>query len=145
MNARADIAAWRALYASDVTLTLLPGWPHIARVEVDWREYAAALGELGGPATEYLGRILAEWCAGRADRFEPGSRAASRKVLWDVVNVALLRDPSWVTLAEQELPTLDAAGAPDYSRPSRRARICTGLDHKAILADLWMSLSRLPR
>ena len=142
LNARADVAAWRALYTSDLDLTVLPGWPAIERVAVDWREYSLRLRALGGPATDYLATIIAEWCAAREE--QDGTRMP-RKVLWDVVNVALLREPAWVSLADRDLPTLDAAGAPDYRRPSRSARMCLDVDHEAILADVWGALERLPR
>ncbi len=145
LNARADIAAWRALYASDIRLTLLPGWPDIARVAVPWREYVQELTALGGPMTDYLARIIAEYCADRSSWWLGNPEAARLKILWDVVNIAILRNPAWVTLEERDLPTLDAAGAPDYTRPSRRADVCTGVDHQAILADLWSVLESLPR
>lgn len=140
LNARADIAAWRALYASDIRLTVLPGWPNIARVAVDWREYGARLRNLTSPAALYLGDILLEWCTHRTAE----CRMPPTKVLWDIVNVAYLRNPSWVTCETRELPSLDAAGAPDYSRPSRKAEICVDLDPKAILYDLWAVLESLP-
>ncbi|MBC7723702.1 MAG: nucleoside hydrolase [Burkholderiaceae bacterium] len=145
LNARADVAAWRALYSSDIRLTLLPGWPRIAEVAVDWREYAQSLTGLGGDAAGYLAGIIEGWCSEREARDAVGGGTVSRrKVLWDVVNVALLRNPDWVRLEERDLPTLDAAGAPDYGRPSRRADVCVGVDADAILADLWSALVRLP-
>lgn len=145
LNARADIAAWRAIYASDIRLTLLPGWPEIARVAVPWREYVNDLAALGGPLNDHLAEIIAAYCASRSSWWLGSDEAARHKVLWDVVNVALLRNPAWVMLEERDLPTLDAAGAPDYSRPSRRADVCIGVDHEAILADLWSVLESLPR
>lgn len=145
LNARADIAAWRALYASDIRLTVLPGWPEIATVAVPWREYTRDLAALGGPMTDYLARIIADYSEGRTSWWLATEEAARHKVLWDVVNIALLRDPALVTLEERDLPTLDAAGAPDYARPARRADVCVGVDHEAILADLWSVLESLPR
>jgi len=142
LNARADIAAWRALYTSDVRLTLLPGWPLVADVAVDWREYSVALRGLGTPLGEYLGGILEDWCSARAAPDSGPGGSAVRKVLWDVVNVALLRRPDLVEVEERDLPTLDAAGAPDYGRPSRRARVLTRLDAAGVLADLWSVLER---
>ena len=144
LNARADIAAWRRLYESEVRLTLLPGWPNVAKVAVEWRPFVERLRGLRGAATDYLAGIVEEYCAGR-ERLDSGPDPASAyKVLWDVVNVALLRIPDAVQLEERDLPSLDAAGAPDYSRPSRRAPVLVGLDHEAILADLWGALEGLP-
>lgn len=145
LNARADIAAWRALYASDLALTLLPGWPHVARVAVPWRDYVGELRGLDGPATDYLAEIIEQYCQARTDWWSGGGPLAEYKILWDVVNVAALRNPSWVTLAGQDLPSLDAAGAPDYNVSSRRADVLVDLDHEAILADLWSVLESLPR
>lgn len=149
LNARADIAAWRALYAGDVRLTLLPGWPNIAKVAVIWRDYVRDLRRLGGPATDYLAEILQQWCAAREESHQStdagGNPSRGRKILWDVVNVAYLRNPSWLTLEERDLPSLDAAGAPDYSRPSRRAEVLVDLDQEAVVTDVWRALQRLPR
>ena len=146
LNARADIAAWRALYGSDIRLTLLPGWPDVARVAVDWREYSDRLTSLGTPAAAYLGQITAQWCSVHEQQYAGlrDERMLRAKVLWDVVNVAYLRDPEWLTLEERDLPTLDPAGAPDYRRPSRRADVCVGLQPDPILDDLWSVLASLP-
>lgn len=145
LNARADIAAWRALYASDVELVVLPGWPNVARVAVPWREYADRLRGLHGSATDYLAEIIVQYCQARTDWASGGGPFAVFKILWDVVNVAALRNRSWVTLETRDLPTLDAAGAPDYRTPSRRAEVLVDLDAEAILADLWSVLESLPR
>ncbi|MEY2848181.1 MAG: hypothetical protein RI885_846 [Actinomycetota bacterium] len=144
LNARADIAAWRALYASALSLTVLPGWPNVAKVTVPWREYCDDLRRLVSPVGAYLAEIITEFCSGRSHWWIADPDAARHKILWDVVNVALLRDPSWVTLEQRDLPSLDAAGAPDYARPSRQARMLVDLDETAILADLWRALEALP-
>lgn len=143
LNARADIAAWRALYASRVSLTLLPGWPNVARVAVPWRRYVDDLRGLGTPLADYLADIIAAYCGSRIGGWAVGE-LAEYKILWDVVNVAALRNPSWVNLERRDLPTLDAAGAPDYTTPSRQADVLVDLDHSAILADLWSVLESLP-
>lgn len=148
LNARADIAAWRALYAADLRLTLLPGWPVIATVRVVWRDYVEALRGLGGPATDYLADLVELWCSHREALGvgpDSGAGVVPHKVLWDVANVAWARQPQWLTLEDRELPTLDAAGAPDHTRASRRADVCVGVDAEAVLADVWQALTRLPR
>lgn len=143
LNARADIAAWRALYRSEVDLTLLPGWPDVARVAVRWRDWVDELRGLHAPAADYLAEIVTEYCEARVD---PWSGAeAQDKILWDVVNVAAMRNPSWISLERRELPSLDAAGAPDYTVRSRRADVLVDLDEAAILADLWSVMQTLPR
>ncbi|MFP7834744.1 nucleoside hydrolase [Marisediminicola sp. LYQ134] len=140
LNARADIAAWRALYSSDIRLTLLPGWPAIARVAVPWRDYSAQLRDLGGELSEFLATIIEEYSASRSSWWLGSEEAQRHKILWDVVNVAILRNPAWVTLEHRDLPTLDAAGAPDYSRPARSADVCVDVDERAIIDDLWTVL-----
>lgn len=147
LNARADIAAWRALYASDVRLTMLPGWPAVATVSVRWREYVQQLRGLGSTIGAHLADLVQEFCGGRESQDlgpDSGGGATPSKVLWDVVNVAWARNPDWLTLEERDLPVLDPAGAPDYSRVSRRAQVCVGVDAPAVLADLWAALERLP-
>lgn len=144
LNARADIAAWRALYNSTIDLTLLPGWPEIAKVSVQWRRYVDRLDDLGTPLGQYLATIIRRWCIARErSGMVLGAGSADRKVLWDVVNVAYLRDPHLLSLEKRDLPTLDAAGAPDYRRPSRSAQVCIDVDHEAILADLWSVLENM--
>lgn len=140
LNARADIAAWRAVFGSDLPLVQLPGWPGVEKVAVSWREYVGDLRGLGAPVTDYLGQILQRWCGERAGLDMDAGRGA-RKVLWDVVNVALLRNPGWVTLRHQELPLIDPAGSPDWTRPVRETDVGIDVDAESVLADLWQALS----
>lgn len=144
LNARADIAAWRALYATQVPVTLLPGWPQVVRVAVNWRRYARELRALDVRVADYLAGILERYCAARPlGRMSAGPSAY--KTLWDVVNVAVVRDPSWAAFDHRDLPTIDIAGIPDYWTPSRKADVLVRLEVGAILADLWSVLGSLPR
>lgn len=110
-----------------------------------WEQYCDDLRALGGPCTDYLAEIIADYSSKRDHWWIGTDEARRHKIFWDVVNVALLRGPSWVTLDERDLPTLDPSGVPDYGTPARRAEVCVDVDESAILADLWSALERLPR
>jgi purine nucleosidase len=141
LNARADIAAWRGLFGSDVPLVQLPGWPGVAKVAVAWREYVERLRGVDAAVTDYLAEIIQRWCAPRTSILDMDGARGDRKVLWDVVNVALLRNPTWVTLRRQALPLIDPAGAPDWTRSVRDADVGIDVDAEQVLADVWSALS----
>jgi hypothetical protein len=42
------------------------------------------------------------------------------------------------------LPTLDAAGAGDWSRPGRVVPIAIDVDPQRVLDDMWTALAQLP-
>ncbi len=141
LNGRADIAAWRVLFAQPVALLQLPGWPGVAKLIVEYAPYVAELRALGRPVATYLADISDAW---RAHREAFGYGTQTRKILWDVANVAAVIAPASVTLTPTATPTLDVAGAHDFDRPGRIVDVVTDLDAAWILADLHAALLRLP-
>jgi inosine-uridine nucleoside N-ribohydrolase len=143
LNARADIHAWRRTFQSARNLKVLPGWPAVATVAVRWREFAASLKTLNSELGNYLSDLTVEFCEAREapdmDQVRP------EKVLWDIVNVAALSIPKMVRFVELDLPHLDAAGAPDWTRPVGSAPFAMEVDADAIIADFWTALHSLPK
>lgn len=145
LNARADIQAWRALYGSDLPLRLLPGWPGVATVALDWRDCVEQLRNLDGATTDYLADILTRYAGARGGLLDMDERqqTGQEKVLWDVVNVAAANRPATVDWTTRALPTIDPAGAPDYDSPVREVPIGLSVDAPAVLNDMWAALGRL--
>ncbi len=141
LNGRADIAAWRVLFAQPVSLLQLPGWPGVAKLVVEYGPYVAELRAMGRPVATYLADISAAW---RERREALGHGPQRRKILWDVANVAAVIAPAAVTVTPTATPTLDVAGAHDFDRPGRTVDVVTDLDAAWILADLRAALLRLP-
>ncbi len=141
LNGRADIAAWRVLFAQPVALLQLPGWPGVAKLAVEYGPYVAELRAMGRPVAAYLAEIADAW---RAQRETLGYGPQRRKILWDVANVAAVIAPAAVTVTPTATPALDVAGAHDFDRPGRTVDVVTDLDAAWILADLRAALLRLP-
>jgi inosine-uridine nucleoside N-ribohydrolase len=141
LNGRADIAAWRVLFAQPVALLQLPGWPGVAKLVVEYGPYVAGLRAMSRPVAAFLAEIADAW---RTQREALGYGPQTRKILWDVANVAAVINPVSVTVTPSATPTLDVAGAHDFDRPGRRVDVVTDLDAAWILADLRAALLRLP-
>jgi inosine-uridine nucleoside N-ribohydrolase len=141
LNGRADIAAWRVLLAQPVNLLQLPGWPGVAKLVVEYTPYIAALRALGRPVADYLADISLAW---QEHREQLGYGTQTRKILWDVANVAAVINPASVTVTPLPAPTLDAAGAHDFDRPGHTVDVVTDLDTGWILNDLREALLRFP-
>ncbi|MHB8647302.1 MAG: nucleoside hydrolase [Thermomicrobiales bacterium] len=141
LNGRADIAAWRVLFAQPVALLQLPGWPGVAKLVVEYDIYIKELRALNRPIATYLAEICDAW---RTEREALGYGPQRRKILWDVATVAAVIAPAAVTITPTATPTLDVAGAHDFDRPGRTVDVVTDLDAAWILADLRAALLRLP-
>lgn len=145
LNARADIAAWRRVYRSAVNLTVLPGWPAVEKVKMPWQECVANFRELHTPLGNYLAELVSEYVASRR-AMDMDVERSSYKVLWDIVNVALISIPNAVPLTSLTLPDVDPAGVPTWDPVStRRAPFAMDVDAPAILADFWSALRELSR
>ncbi len=141
LNGRADIAAWRVLFAQPVHLLQLPGWPGVAKLVVEYGPYIEELHAMGRPIATYLAALCTVW---QEQRAALGYGPQARKILWDVANVAAVINPAAVTVTPIATPTLDVAGAHDFDHPGRIVDIVTDLDAVWILADLHAALLRLP-
>jgi inosine-uridine nucleoside N-ribohydrolase len=137
LNGRADVQAWRALFEGPVDLLHIPTWPAPAKILVDAALFAGELRELDRLVATYLAEILELW----SFEYEVPE---TRKELWDLACVAAVADPDSVTAVSQTLPTLDAAGAHDFTPPGRVADVVSDLDERRILADFIEALRTHP-
>ncbi len=137
LNGRADIQAWRTLFEEPVDLLHVPTWPAPAKILVDPASFAQELRFLERPIASYLAEILELW----SKEYGPPE---TRKELWDLACVAALSDPESVTVGPQAVPTLDAAGAHDFTRPGREVNVVSDLDEQRILANLIEALKSHP-
>ena len=140
LNGRADVAAWRFLFEEAVNLLLVPCWPSAAKIVVEAAAYGRELRALGRPVATYLAEILERWVAEYGGPEDP----EGKKTLWDLACVAAVADPESVTVERTPAPTLDAAGAHDYSLPGREIEMVADLDERRVLAGLVEALGRLP-
>lgn len=143
LNARADIQAWRGLYNSDLDLSILPGWPGVEKVRVEYEPTIQRLRGLGSAIGRLLADLLQDWGDTRAGVSDMDRTRDGLKVLWDIVNVAAVTCPKAVTWQSQPLPRLDAAGAPEYSDTVRTAPMGLDVDAERVLDDLWAALANL--
>ncbi|HET7269876.1 MAG TPA: nucleoside hydrolase, partial [Rubrobacter sp.] len=135
LNGRADIAAWRTIFEEPVNLLHVPTWPAPAKILVDPAPFGEELRALGRPVASYLAEILELWAA----EYGPPE---GRKELWDLACVAAVADPEAVTVEPLAVPTLDAAGAHDFTQTGREVDIVSDLDERRVLASLLAALSR---
>jgi inosine-uridine nucleoside N-ribohydrolase len=138
LNGRADIQAWRALFEEPVNLLHVPTWPAPAKILVDPPSFAGELRSLGRPIASYLAEILELWTA------EYGGPPGAPKELWDLACVAAVADPESVKVGPQAVPTLDAAGAHDFTQPGREVDVVSDLDEHRVLAGLMQALKSHP-
>jgi purine nucleosidase len=138
LNGRADIAAWRTLLEEPVDLLHVPTWPAPAKILVDPAPFGEELRALGRPVASYLAEILELWTA------EYGGPPEGGKELWDLACVAAVAEPDTVTVEPLAVPTLDAAGAHDFTQTGREVDMVSDLDERRILADLMEALARHP-
>jgi inosine-uridine nucleoside N-ribohydrolase len=136
LNGRADISAWRTLLGAPLDLLHIPTWPAPAKILVEPASFAERLRALGRPVASYLAGILQPLAAEYENR--PG------KELWDLACVAAVADPESVTARPQAVPTLDAAGAHDFTQPGREVDVVWDLDERRILAGLMDAIARHP-
>ncbi len=139
LNGRADIAAWRALFETDVDLLLVPGWPAPAKITVEAGSFAKELRSLERPVADYLAEILLAWVDERG-----GEKGEQQKIIWDVSCVAAVADPVATTFEKLALPTLDAAAAHDFANRGREVEAVTDLDASRVLSGMMAALSRHP-
>ena len=136
LNGRSDVSAWRVLFEGTIELQHVPTWPASAKILVDPASFAEELRVLQRPIALYLAEILQLWTA------EYGDPPESKKELWDLACVAAVADSSFVTIRPRPVPTLDAAGAHDFTQPGRKVDVVTDLDEHHILAGLVEALAR---
>jgi hypothetical protein len=117
-----------------VDLLHIPTWPAPAKILVDPTSFGEELRALGRPVASYLAEILQPLAVEYEDR--PG------KELWDLACVAA--DPGAIMSGPLAVPTVDAAGAHDFTQPGREVEVVWDLDERRVLANLMEALSRHP-
>jgi hypothetical protein len=117
-----------------VDLLHIPTWPAPAKILVDPTSFGEELRALGRPVASYLAEILQPLAFEYEDR--PG------KELWDLACVAA--DPGAIMSGPLAVPTVDAAGAHDFTQPGREVEVVWDLDERRVLANLMEALSRHP-
>ncbi|CAN5614017.1 nucleoside hydrolase [soil metagenome] len=140
LNGRADIAAWRSLLEEPVELLQVPGWPAPAKNLVEAVPFAGELRSLGRPVADYLAEILLDW----VEDYEGDIDPRGQKILWDVSCVTAVAYPGAVSIDRLAVPTLDAAGAHDFSRQGREVEVLTDLDAPRVLEEMMAALQRHP-
>lgn len=138
LNGRADIAAWRTLLEEPVDLLHVPTWPAPAKILVDPASFGEELRAIGRPIASYLAEILELWAG------EYGDAPEAKKELWDLACIAAVADPESVTVEPLAVPTLDAAGAHDFTQTGREVDVVSDLDERRVLAGLMEALARHP-
>jgi inosine-uridine nucleoside N-ribohydrolase len=140
LNGRADVAAWRALLASEVDLVQVPGWTATTKLTVDVAATAERLRAGGSAVGAYLAGIAEAWDREQAS----DAGVAGRKVLWDVACVAAVADPGAVTLRRRSLARLDAAAGHDWAHPAREAHVLVDLEPRRVLDAMHAAIDRHP-
>ncbi len=138
LNGRADIVAWRTLLEEPVDLLHVPTWPASAKILVYPASFAEELRTIGRPIASYLAEILELWTS------EYGDSPERRKELWDLACVTAVAEPEAVTVEPLAVPTLDAAGAHDFTQTRREVQMVSDLDERRVLASLMVALARHP-
>ena len=141
LNARADIAAWRVLYANPFNFVCLPGWPGVAKVAVEVGPFVLALRSKGIKVADYLANILEDWCIGKKSLDMDAKR--NTKVLWDIVNVAYYSVPNAVILKKLAIPEVDASGSMYWDRLAGEVEFCVDVDSDAIFEDFWHAIENI--
>lgn len=120
-----------------VELLHVPCWPGPSKLVVD-EGYVGELRSLNRPISGYLAGILERCLSERGGEVNDGRK----KILWDPACIAAVADPEAVTTYPLAVPTLDAAGAHDFSRRGREVETVTDLAPERVLVGLWRALER---
>lgn len=133
-NMEQDLHATRVVLNSGVPLVYLPGYYVGEELRVtlpEIREYVRGRGALG----DYLYRIYEQY---RDDHF------GRSHILWDLINMAWLIEPSWVPSDIFHTPELHDDlhwGPQDETRPVMREAY--DVDRDAVFTDFYRKLQRL--
>jgi hypothetical protein len=129
-NLAQDVPAARVLLESGVPLVYLPGYYVGEELRVSRAEISAHVAGRG-PLGEYL--------HGLYERHPRGGHALGQsKVLWDLINIAWLLEPSWFSVHTIPTPSLDAELRWVAHGPERHTMLeAIDVDRDEIFADLY--------
>jgi len=133
-NLAQDLHAARVLVDSGVPLVYLPGYYVGEELRVSLPEIDAYVAGRG-PVGDYLADIFRSW---GSDAHRPGTS----KVLWDLINVAWIVDPSWLATNLVPSPALgDDLRWVDGGQDRHVLREATDIDRDSIMSDLFACLA----
>jgi len=133
-NLAQDLHAARVLLESGVPLVYLPGYYVGEELRISLPEIEAHVAGRGA-AGDYLAEIFRAW---GAETRRPGTS----KVLWDLINVAWIIDPSWLATSLVPSPSLGDDLRWVHHRTGRHAlREATDIDRDSIMSDLFTCLA----
>ncbi|HEV2809900.1 MAG TPA: nucleoside hydrolase [Acidimicrobiales bacterium] len=131
-NLALDLHASRLLFSSGVPLVYLPGYYVGEELRVTLPEIEAYVAGRGAPG-DYLAEIY-------RSHGNPPHRPGRSKVLWDMINIAWLIEPSWLDTRLVPAPELDPTLHWTRPTPHHLMREATDLDRDAVLGDLYACL-----
>jgi len=133
-NLAQDLHAARVLLESGVPLVYLPGYYVGEELRVSLPEIEAHVAGRG-PVGDYLADIFRTWGA-------ESRRPGSSKVLWDLINVAWVVDPSWLATNLVPAPSLgDDLRWVNHGGSRHVVREATDVDRDPIISDLFTCLA----
>ena len=133
-NLAQDVPAARVLLDSGVPFVYLPGYYVGEELRVSRPDLDRHVRE-AGPVGDYLWRTVVEHPL--YSLAEPGSS----KVMWDLVNVAWLVDPAWLTTGLVPTPGLDDELRWTAPAAGRHLMLeATDIDRDAVIGDLYRVL-----
>ena len=137
-NMAQDLHAARLLFDSGVPHVYLPGYyvgEHLRTSRPELREHVQGKGALGD----------ALWDLATSSTWLPDEPGAS-KVIWDLVNVAWVLDPSWLSTHVVPSPRLtDDLRWADAGPDRHVVREATGVNRNAVWGDLFRVLDERAR
>jgi len=133
-NLAQDLHAARVLFESGVPLVYLPGYYVGEELRVSLPEIEAHVAR-HGPVGAYLAEIYRAWGAA-------AHRPGASKVLWDLINVAWIVEPSWLATDLVQSPSLGVDLRWVHHPPGRHVmREAIDVDRDSIMSDLFARLA----
>ena len=131
-NLRQDVVAARVVFDSGVPFVVMPCRPVVSHFHTtlpELKHYLEGKNEL----SDYLYNIVVEYS---------GGREAYSKVIWDVIAVVWLVNPSWIqtNLVHSPVLTDQVTFSVDHSR--HFIRMAAALNRDAIFRDLFEKLTK---
>ena len=127
------MASSSVLYDSGVPLVQMPCVDITTHLAVTVPELEYYLGDAGGLG-QYLTEIVASY-----NEVHDGAAARS-KVIWDIITVAWMNNPSWVPTVLDHSPILHDDCRLSFDRSRHLMREAVSVDRDAVFTDLFKKL-----
>jgi purine nucleosidase len=134
-NLNLDLPASRVLFDSGVPLVYLPGYyvgEELRTTRSELEQHVRGQGPVG----DYL------WQTWEEHWMTSTRRPGFSKVIWDLVNVAYLLDPSWLSTHLVPSPVLSEAMHWDHPAGRHLIREAYDVDRDSVFGDLFAVLER---